>query len=221
MKCRYLVLQSFFCFGLSTLLFAEEPKGFVITTNEAYQVERRLNAYEIDQISIFDLNENASPEENRELIGFYLLHTNGVSLKVKMAVARSYMFFRLYPEAIKLSVEYLNVNSNDFHAWNVLGTCYMGSKSYDKCMDAFSNAVRLGDKMSYISLVGAALLGERWEIVQGAIPKLMELKKADHLSQDDEHNMLVILLSYSIKFEQQDVFVKAFDGVSSEQILSG
>jgi tetratricopeptide (TPR) repeat protein len=220
MKLKYLVLQSLLYLALPTLLFADEPESFSITTNQAMQMQRRLNAYEKGQINIHDLNENASEEENRELIGFYLLHTNELSLKDKLAVGRSYSYFRMFPEAIQLTAEYLNVYSNDFHAWNVLGSCYMGSKSFDKAIDAYTNSVRLGDKMSYISLVGAALLGGRWEIVQGAIPKLLELKKSDHLSQDDEHNMLVILLSYSIKFEQEDIFVKALDGVSSEQISS-
>lgn len=183
-------------------------------------MERQIDAYDRGRISIHDLNENASTEQNRELIGYYLLHTNNVSLKTKLAVARSYMFFGMYPDAVRLTAEYLNVNSNDFHAWNVLGASYLSLRSFDKASAAYTNAARLGDKTAYIAAGTAALVAGRWKIVESVIPQLIELRKSKNLSQDNKHDLAAVLLAYSIQFEKEDIFVETFRDITMKLIRS-
>jgi tetratricopeptide (TPR) repeat protein len=216
---RLLILQ-FVIFGSVTAIFADDLQFFSITTNQATEVKQKFDALERGTVSVENLYENAGKEGCREFVGYYLLHTNELSLQAKLLVARCYSAFGLYPQSVKLTTEYVNVYSNDFHAWNLLGSSYLYLKSSDKAIEAYTNAVRLGDKLSYISLAGAAIQGNQWDVVQNIVHQLLSLKQSKNLSEDGELDLTVILLTYSIKMEQEDIFIKALNGVNAKQVSS-
>ncbi len=169
---------------------------------------------------VLDTNVITNAEQSRELIGYYLSHTNEMSLKGELLISRCFFGFGLYTNAIELARQYLNVYSNDFRAWNMLGTSYMMVKSPDEAVKAFTNAVQLGYKKSYTALAGAALQSGQWDVVQSIIPQLMALQESKDLSQDDKLDLVVILLGYSIKTEDKEIFVNELNGVDAKQILS-
>src|SRR5271154_3667789 len=159
---KLLILQ-FVIWGLAATAFADNFSYFSITTNEDADIRQKLGAYEIKASKlldkdghattdafgisgIFETNRAAQEEQSRELIGYYLAHTNEVSLRAKLLISYCCIGFGLYSNAINFAQEYVNVYSNDFRAWNILGTSYGVINSYDKAIDAFTNAARLGYK---------------------------------------------------------------------------
>ena len=169
---------------------------------------------------IFGTNKNAREEQSRELIGYYLSHTNQVSLKAKLLISYCCIGFGLYSNSIDFTSQYVNVYSNDFRAWNMLGTTYMIMKSSDKAIEAYTNAIRLGYIKSYIPLAGAAIDNDQWNIVQSIIPQLTDLRKSQDLLQNDKHDLAVIFLLYSIKTDNKDEFIETFDELDVKNMLS-
>ena len=96
---------------------------FEITGAEEAQIKQKINAYLKGDMSLHDLNENSGNEGNRELIGYYFLHTNEIPAKAKFPISRSFAAICAYPEAASLAAAYLNVFSNDLSGWKELGLC--------------------------------------------------------------------------------------------------
>jgi len=61
---------------------------------------------------------------------------------------------------------------------------------------------------------------DRLNVVREIIPHLLILKNSKQASPYDQLSVVGVLMIYSLKADQQDVFVKALDGVSAKQILS-
>ncbi|HVU06999.1 MAG TPA: hypothetical protein VHG89_00480 [Verrucomicrobiae bacterium] len=233
---KLLILQ-FVILGLATAAFADDYPYFSITTNQAIEIKQKLDAYEINASKlldkngyatandmgisgIFETNRSAQEEQSRELIGYYLGHTNDVSLKAKLLISYCCIGFGLYSNSIDFTKQYLNIYSNDFRAWNMLGTTYLILKSPDKAIDAYTNSVRLGYKMGYIALAGAAINDDKWDIVQSVIPQLTDLKKVKNLSPDDKHGLVAILLSYAVRTDRKDMFVENFNELDVKDMIS-
>ena len=88
-----------------------------------------------------------------------------------------------------------------------------------RAIAAYTNSVRLGYKMGYIALAGAAIADNQWEIVQRVVPQLTDLKKIENLSPDDKHDLAVILLSYSVRADRKDMFVENFNELEVKDII--
>jgi tetratricopeptide (TPR) repeat protein len=194
---KLLILQ-IVIFGLATAAFADESQLFLITTNQAAEVKQKLDAYENGKLTLQDLNENAGTEGCRELIGYYLLHTNEISAKSILPVSRAYAFGGMYPEAAQLARQYVNVYSNDWHGWRVLGGACLLTKSYNESISAYKNAVRLGDRDSYQPLGLAAIKVNQPEVIGEIVPDLMASKNAKETSEKDRLNCIAVLLTYAM-----------------------
>jgi|GEM_PF-3383215 len=198
---------------------------FSITTNENAQIKSYLDAYENGSIGIQSLNEKALEEGNRELVGYYLMHANDISTKSKLPIARSFAGFGGYSETVKLTTEYLNTYPNDWHGWRMLGSAYFlmdfcnVMDASNKALYAYSNAVKLGDKESLGPLASVALVHGDMDVVKKIIPQLMALKQSSHISKKERLSVISILLIYSIKADQKDVFIKTLKGVNLSEIL--
>ena len=92
-------------------------------------------------------------------------------------------------------------------------------KSPEKAIAAYTNAVRLGDKKTYIALAGAAIEGNQWEIVQSIVPQLTDLKKIKDLSPDNKHDLAAILLSYAVRSDRKDMFVENFNELDAKDMV--
>src|SRR5208282_2371416 len=87
-----------------------------LTKKEEVEVRKSLEAYERGGVSLDELTEGPEAKLQR-LVSYYRLHTNDVSLRAKLPISRSLGALGMWPEALPLAMEYLQVYSNDWHAW--------------------------------------------------------------------------------------------------------
>jgi tetratricopeptide (TPR) repeat protein len=199
--------------------FADDWTSFSITTDQARDVKQKLDAYEMGKISLEDLGEKAGDDTWRQLIGYYLLHTNDISTKAKLPIGRCYAQFHAIPQAMKLGEEYANVYSNDWRGWRLLGYCYEVMNYTNEAIRAYSNAARLGNKLSYEQLAGFALRNGRSDVVGKIIPELLALKEAKETPEADRLALISVLLGYSMEAGRKDVFIKTLKGEDFKNIL--
>jgi len=216
MKFFLLHLFTIFCFG--NITFADEPENFLITSNQASIIGQRLNDYENGKLDLQYFGEKAGIDVWRELIGYYLLHTNNISTKAKLPVARCYAQFHLIAQATELGEEYVNVYSNDWRGWRLLGYCYDITDSPDKAILAYSNSARLGPKLGYEQLAGCAMRNNRWDVVKNIVPQLLALKKAGEMPKEDRFSLITILIGYSLKTDREDIFIETLEGENVSEI---
>jgi hypothetical protein len=199
---------------------------FVITTNQEAEIKQKLDAYEKGKLHVSDLTINAGPEANRELIGYYLMHTNDISAKSKLPISVSYVGCCAYPEVIKLATEYLSVYPNDRNGWRILGNAYVLMDLLDnltnasnKALQAYVHAVKLGDKDSLEPLSYAAFKNGRMDIIKKIVPQLMDLRQSKYASKEDKLGITSILLGYSLKTNRKDIFIKTLNGINMDEAL--
>jgi len=216
---RLLTLTIFAIFNLANVLLAVDWQYFSITTNQAAEVKQTLDAFEKGQLTLQDLNEQAGTEGCRQLVGYYLLHTNEISVKAKLPIGRSFAGFNLFPEATNLGAQYVTVFSNDWHGWKLLGTAYNSLNLSNESIHAYAIAVKLGDGDSYVSLAKVALKYNRPDLVQEILPQLFSLKNNPQTPQKNKLNLITILTFYSVQARQKDVFIKTLKGEDMKQIL--
>jgi len=216
---KLLILTFFAIFNLANVLFAVDLKYFSITTNQAVEAKQKLDAFENGKLTLEDLNEKAGPEGCRELVGYYLLHTNEITEKAKLPVGRSCGGFNLFPEATNLGAQYVTVFSNDWRGWSLLGAAYNSLNLSNESIHAYSNAIKLGDKDSSAALAAVALKYNRVDLVQEMLPQLLSLKNDPQTSAKNKLNLISILIYCSAKADRKDVFIKTLEGEDMKQIL--
>jgi hypothetical protein len=207
-------------FGLAIAVFADDLQNFSITTNQAAEVKQKLEAFEKGTMTLKELTENDGDAGRQELIDYYLSHTNDVSVKAKLPISRCFAILDKYQQAAQLAAEYVQVYSNDWHGWKILGFANLTMGNYSAAVAALTNSARLGDEYSYDLLAFAALKIDRLDIVSNLVQHLLVLKKREPPPEAVPLDIVIVLVIYSLKANQQDIFVKALDGVSAKQILS-
>jgi tetratricopeptide (TPR) repeat protein len=206
--------------------YAGYSESFLISATEANQIKTKLDAYEKGTLCIKELYESpfGMTDPCRGYIGYYLLHTNEVSVKQKLVFSRCYIEFCMFPEAAKLAEEYLSVYSNNISGLEILGYSYAGliyngSNNWDRAIQVYSRAVKLGDKDSYEPLAGLALKDNQLDVIEKIIPQLLSLSKSTNTPDVNKINIITILIGYSMKADQKDVFIKTLEGINMEKIL--
>ncbi|HVU26196.1 MAG TPA: hypothetical protein VHG71_00400 [Verrucomicrobiae bacterium] len=207
----------FLILGLATSVLADDLQNSLSSTNQIVTAKQKLDLFENGKITLEDLTTNK--ENCDELADYYLLHKNEISTKSKLVIGRCYALEGAYPDAIRLTQEYVNIYSNDFRGWRVLGGSYALMNSFDKSIQAYKNAIQLGDTNSYESLALAAMQGNRMDIMGEIASQLMALKNSSLTSKQDRINLITILLFYSAKTYQKDLFIKTLEGENMKEIL--
>lgn len=198
---------------------AVESGYFSITTNEEAKIKRELDEYDQGRLGLTNLNEDAGAEGNRELIGYYLLHTNDISVKFALLFSRTYAGCGLYSESAKLTAKYLNVYPNDSYGWRLLGNANLLLGATQEAIDAYSRAVRLGDNPSIEPLAGLALESHRPGLIQPFIPKIIKLRQSENVPKRDRYNLTSILLSYALNIQQKEIFLKTLKGENLKELM--
>ena len=216
---RRLILTILAIFNLASVLLAVDLQYFSITTNQAAEVKQTLDAFENGKLTLQDLNENAGTEGCRKLVGYYLLHTNEITVKAKLPIGRSFNGFNLFSEATNLGAQYVTVFSNDWHGWRLLGAAYNSLNLSNESIRAYSNAVKLGDKDSYASLAQVALKNNRLDLVQDILSQMFALKDNPQTPEKNKLSLITVLIFYSVRAHQKDVFIKTLEGEDLKQIL--
>ena len=185
--------------------------------NDTSEVQNKLEQFEKGGITLNDLTEDATFA--KQLTSYYTLHSNKISLKMKLPVSRVLAMSGQFKPAIELASEYIQVYSNDWRGWRILGGANVMLHDFPAALHAYTNATRLGDTASYSQLSGVAMALDRLDILRENLPRLLELKKN---STEDVIPLDIVefLVFYSIKTENPKIFVQALDGVKAEDIQS-
>jgi tetratricopeptide (TPR) repeat protein len=217
---KSIILQLVIIFGLTVPLLGDDLASTTLTTNEENDVRQKLEAFEKGSIDLDETSGTSSMDGCQEIIDYYLLHTNDVSIKMKLPISRCFAALDKYPEAATLATEYVQVYSNDWRGWKILGGADFQMGNYNAAIGSLTNSARLGDNDSYAALGLAALRTERLDVFQEIIPHLFALKRSKPTNRINPLDTIMLLVGYSLKVNQQDLFIKALDGVSANQILS-
>jgi tetratricopeptide (TPR) repeat protein len=217
---RFLILQLVAIFGLASVLLADGAITVSLTTKEQAEVKQKLEAFVTGKIGLDEAS--GLPDSCDKVVGYYVLHTNDVSVKMKLPICRSFAMLGKYPEAAKLAQEYVNVYSNDWHGWRVLGGANMAMQLYDQAVSAYTNAARLGDEDIYATLGAAAWAADRLDILQNTVVPRLLVSKEDvaRFSAKKRLEMRMILAGYALRVDNQDIFIKAFDGADFQEVLN-
>ncbi len=216
---RLLILTILAIFSLANVLFAVDLQYFSITTNQSAEIKQTLDAFENGKLTLQDLNEKAGTEGCRKLVGYYLLHTNEITVKARLPIGRCFNGFNLFPEATNLGAQYVAVFSNDWHGWRLLGAAYNSLNLSNESIHAYSHAIKLGDQNSYAPLAQVALKINRLDLVQEMLPQLFSLKDNPQTPEKNKLNLISILIFYSVRAHQKDIFIKTLAGEDMKQIL--
>jgi hypothetical protein len=175
---KLLILQ-LIIIGFVTTTFADDEQNISIATNQLAEVKQKLEAFDKGTISLDEITIDRNEEWGRALLTYYLSDTNAVTTKMKLPISRCFAGFGKYPEALQLAQDYVTVYSNDWHGWRILGGANYLLGHFNASVNAYTNAVRLGDDGSCAKLAIAAM-----------------------------------------KTDQNDLFVKAVEGVNPHDILA-
>jgi hypothetical protein len=209
----YIVITCF-----APALWADNTADLSLTPNEKTEIGQKLEAYENGKLTLDDLTTNADLAQ--KVMAYYLSHTNDVTSKMKLPISRCFAGARRYSDAARLATEYVDIYSNDWRGWRIVGGSDFEIGSFNAAIGAYTNAVRLGDDGSYATLGLAALRMERLDIFRTIIPRLFILKQSKRTGEVNPLDMVMLLAGYSLRVNQQDLFIKALDGVDAKRILS-
>lgn len=215
-------LTLFYICLCAPILRASDLESKTITEREATDVRQKLQEFEKGNISLDEASGISMPDGGSKIVVYYLLHTNDVSIKMKLPISRCFAMQGDYTEAAKLAQEYINVYSNDWHGWKVVAAAKLMMQSYGEAVSAYTNAIRLGDEEDYVGLGGAAWAADRLDILRDmVVPRLLIFKDdSKRFSERQRLDMRKILIVYSLRSDKRDIFIKALDGVKVEDILS-
>ena len=197
---KLLILTVLAILSLAGDLLAVDLQFFSITTNQAAEVKQTLDAFEKGKLTLQDVNEKAGTEGCRKLVGYYLLHTNEITVKARLPIGRSFAGYNLFPEATNLGAQYVTVYSNDWHGWRLLGAAYNSLNLSNESIHAYSMAVDLGDKDSCASLAQVALRSKRLDLVKDMLPQLFAMKDNP---QTPEKTRLSLISVLSLTFSRR------------------
>ncbi len=200
--------------------YADGSETNAITAKDVLEIKHKLDSFEKGTIGLDEAT--GVPDKCDKVVDYFLLHSNEVSVKMKLPISRSFAILGKYPEAARLAQEYINVYSNDWHGWRVLGGAKGEMHLYDQAVSAYTNAARLGDEENYPAFGLAAWAADRLDILRDmVVPHLFVLREdKTRFPKDKRLDMTIILVGYSLRADKQDVFVKALKDVDAKDILS-
>ncbi len=217
---KLLILTIFAALGFACVLCADETAEISLTTNEQTAVRQQLQAFDRGEITLEETTEPGGESGCQKLVAYHLMHTNDVTTKMKLPISRRYGAMGKYQDAVRLAQEYVGVYSNDWHGWRILGSANLFMNNFNAALHAYTNAVRLGDDLSYAALGLAALKTDRLDIVSNMVPRLVALKTSKLTSRNQSLQLATDLVIYSLRTNQKDLFMKAVEGFDPKEILA-
>jgi hypothetical protein len=209
-----------FCAAVAFRAAAELDKSqFLLTSNEMEEVKVELDKYEKGQIRLDDLNEKGGQDLCRKLVGYYLDQGHAISVKAKLPISRCLGGFGMYSNALQLANEYVAANTNDGRGWRVVGNAYSYLKATNEAIRAYSIATHFGDDASCEALAGTALSCGRLEVIGPVIPKLLSIKSAKATPKEQKVEVTSLLLFYALKIGSNDIFLRAWKGITPTDIV--
>lgn len=188
-----------------------------ISERQTSKTRRDLKAYERGALTFEELTQPTGNSSN--LVAFYLTHTNEITVKMLLPIARSYAVHGNFQMGAKLAAEYLNVYSNDWKAWSVLGGAKAFMQQYNEALTAMTNVIRLGSDSNIAGTGLLAIQTERLDILETLIyPRLLHVRNAESTPEREKLDVTKVLVLYSLKVKKKDEFVRALAGIKVEEL---
>jgi hypothetical protein len=208
---------SVLCFFCVNLAHATPPPDE--TNSDFLEARQALNEINAGVTPLSELNTNVAL--GHKLMLYYFAQNEQISTKSKLPISLCFALAGKFSEAAKLSTEYVNIYSNDWQGWSVLGGSEFAMGSNEEAVEALLQAVKLGDKKNYRSLGAAALSANRVDVLRDwVVPKLLIENLTSSSSEENRLQNLLILTVYSINTTNETVFTKAVQSVDPELIVS-
>lgn len=209
--------------GLAALTACKKD-SITLEDKEERAVRLKLESFEKGELSLDEVTSTepggASPAWVHRMVEYYESHSNDITLKMTLPISRCYAAMEQYPIALSLAQGYVTVFSNDWHAWRILGTVNYFMTNFQAAVTAYSNAVWFGDEVSYAQLAMTAMEADQDNIVGNILPKLFLLKDSKTTESVDRLELVGVLVIYAIRNHQEDVFLKAVEGLEPKDILA-
>lgn len=199
-------------------LCAQSVQFHPLTAKETVEVAQKLESFDKGSATLDSLTD--SQEWTMKILEYYVMHTNEVTTKMKLPIAKSYAVWSKYPEAAELAQDYVNVYSNDWRGWRVLGGCKLAMKSYNEAVDLILNAARLGDEKNYVGLGLAAVAANRLDILENiVVPHLLvQMNDTKDFPEKQRNQMRGLLIYDALKTDKKEMFIKAIADFDMDKI---
>jgi tetratricopeptide (TPR) repeat protein len=204
---------------LCPLTAISQFKPVALSEDDAADIKQKLNKFERGKLSLEDLTEKGGQAFDAKLASYYLAHTNEVSAKSLLPIARCFAFFGYHDQAAGLAKQYVQVYSNDWHGWRILGSAKLGLANFEEALPALTNAVTLGDKDCCSLVSMCALKLNRLDIVKDSLPCLFDLKE-NAKEKSDRTDAIFMIVAYAANADREDLFVKALADVKAEDVAA-
>src|ERR1022692_1429785 len=171
---KLLLIQVAILLALCSCSKTDQNRRAVQEINDTSEVQNKLTQFEKGRITLNDLTEDATFA--KQLMSYYTLHSNELSLKMKLPISRCFGMAGDSKQAAALALEYVRVYSNDWRGWRILASASITLQDLPQALNAYTNATRLGDDGSYCPLAFVALQLDRLDVVHELVPRLLDLK---------------------------------------------
>lgn len=188
-----------------------------------------LRAFDADHLTLNEATRKCETSWCRAVVGYYLSNSisnpANISVKSKLPISRCMEALDLDSQTATLIKDYLNVYSNDWRGWKILGAAYLGMTNYPSAMMAYMKAYETGcEHGCFVEISTCALKVDRLDVVRLTLPHLLQIKASKDPAAlalgDVPLDALTILLVYSMRAEDEITLIKALDGVTKEELFS-
>lgn len=213
---KQIVLRGALLFAVIQILTTRDSWAQPQSTDDD-GIKEKLEAFEKGTITLKELTEESG--NCQKLIIYYFSNTN-VSVKAKLPIGRCFAMAGEYKKAADLAVAYIQVYSNDWQGWKILGAANLLLGNFSESLAAYTNAVNYGDENCSVPLAFAALKLKRLDIFSNTVPELLILRQKGNSPETKPLDIAFLLAGYSIDTNQKELFIEALNGITSEQVLS-
>ena len=181
-------------------------------TNRAKQLMLDLaDRIKAKEDKVIDAAQQFTPEKRQQFIHGYEqnpLRYRSVDL---FAVAIAYFYETQYEKSREVYEKLDFISPSDIHVLKGLGNCYLFETNFEGAISQYRKAWNLGDSNSIWTLSVAYLGSTNVERMRDLIPFLMENKQKNLAT--------VLAFTSSVKPFDKEVFTKAVEGVTDDELL--
>jgi hypothetical protein len=199
-------------------LYAGDLQLPALDTEHTTQVAGQLDLFQHDKIPFESFATNK--ESAVQLLEYYAAHTNSITVKMKLPISRAFASLGQYEEAITLAESYVNVYSNDWRGWRVVGGSKYMLKLYKEGFDDMLKAVQLGDEENRGALGAMALEMDRLDVFEHLVLPhlLLSINTIEKYPSSERVQIQSMLVFYAVKANKVDVFTKALRDLQASEL---
>lgn len=191
-----------------------------ITGEDIELVQSRIRENEAGRIDLYSMADEAF---GTKFIAYCENTTNRIPTKAKLALSRCIGRAGRLSEAIKLAEEYVQVYSNDWRGWRIIGVAAYNGHDFAKALAPLEKGVKLGGvegEELHLPLADCAYKMGRMDILDTLVPSLIKLRQSAEIPEAEKQQITLLLVLHSFDKNDPGLFVKGLEGITMDQILA-